>query len=47
MISAMQAINTPNQTSLVSLNKQLTDDERTVIGYYTAISQRQKTNDTK
>lgn len=47
MISAMQAINTPNQTSLVSLNKQLTDDERTVIGYYTAISQRQKINDTK
>lgn len=47
MLSAIQAINTPNQTSLVSLNKQLTDDERTVIGYYTAITQRQKTNDTK
>lgn len=31
--------------NLTKLNKQLTDDERTVIGYYTAISQRQKAND--
>jgi hypothetical protein len=43
----MQTLNTPNQTSLVSLNKQLSDDERTVIWYYSAITQRQQANDTK
>ena len=31
--------------NLTKLNKQLTDDERAVIWYYTAISQRQKAND--
>ena len=43
----MQTLNTPSQTSLVSLNKQLSDDERTVVRYYSAITQRQKANDTK
>lgn len=40
----LQAIQTP-WSNLTKFNKQLTDDERTVIGYYTAISQRQKAND--
>lgn len=42
----MKALQTP-WTNLTNLNKQLNDDERTVIGYYTAISQRQQANDTK
>jgi hypothetical protein len=47
VLAAVAVTNTPNQASLVSLNRQLTQDERTVLWYYTAIKTRQQANDNK
>ncbi len=47
VLSVVQAFSKPTQSSPVNLNKQLNDDERTVVGYYSAITQRQQANDTK
>jgi hypothetical protein len=46
VIWAVQLLKT-SWSNIISLNKQLTDDERTVIGYYTAIENRKVNNDTK
>jgi len=47
VLAAIQALNKPTQSSLIGLNKQLNDDERTVLWYYSAITQRQQAKDTK
>ena len=45
---ALNLLNDPNRTTnLMELNKELSDDERTVLGYYVTIQQRLKANDSK
>jgi hypothetical protein len=46
LIAALQTLQTP-WANLTALNKQLSEDERAVMGYYTAIDWKLKANDTK